>query len=128
MCMQQRCAARMLNHAGGTLYLLHMKTRAELAYALGVTDTRLCLILYRRRQRENYRTFEIPKRAGGARSISAPPRELLWLQRQACKFAKFHSRRHYVANFDLEDFFPSIHFGRTRGVFLTSPFDFGDEA
>jgi RNA-directed DNA polymerase len=128
-----------------------MNTRAELAAALGIADTRLRLILYVRRQRENYHTFEIPKISGGTRTISAPPRELLWLQQQACRFlssiyvpkpcvhgfvykknvvtnAAFHSKRQYVVNFDLEDFFPSIHFGRVRGVFLSSPFEFGEEA
>lgn len=128
-----------------------MNTRAELAAALGTTDTRLRIALYVRRQRENYNTFEVPKASGGTRTISAPPRELLWLQQQARRFlssiyipkpcvhgfvrkknvvtnAAFHSKRRYVVNFDLEDFFPSIHFGRTRGVFLSAPFNFGDEA
>jgi RNA-directed DNA polymerase len=32
--------------------------------------------------------------------------------------ASLHKRRRYVLNLDLEDFFPSINFGRVRGFFL----------
>lgn len=32
--------------------------------------------------------------------------------------ANLHKRRRYVLNMDLEDFFPSINFGRVRGFFL----------
>lgn len=32
--------------------------------------------------------------------------------------ANLHKRRRYVLNLDLEDFFPSINFGRVRGFFL----------
>ena len=32
--------------------------------------------------------------------------------------ANLHKRRRYVLNIDLEDFFPSINFGRVRGFFL----------
>ena len=34
--------------------------------------------------------------------------------------ARRHTRRRYVFNIDLQDFFPSIHFGRVRGFFLRS--------
>jgi retron EC67 protein len=33
--------------------------------------------------------------------------------------ANIHKRRRYVLNFDLKDFFPSINFGRVRGVFIS---------
>jgi RNA-directed DNA polymerase len=32
--------------------------------------------------------------------------------------ARLHKRRRYVLNLDLEDFFPSINFGRVRGFFI----------
>jgi RNA-directed DNA polymerase len=32
--------------------------------------------------------------------------------------ARQHSNRRYVFNIDLEDFFPSINFGRVRGFFI----------
>jgi hypothetical protein len=32
--------------------------------------------------------------------------------------ASLHKRRRYVLNLDLEDFFPSINFGRVRGFFI----------
>ncbi len=98
-----------------------------------------------------YKTFEIPKCTGGARVISSPPSSLLWLQRRAYSFllpyyrtkvcahgfvpersivtnSRIHTGRRLIANFDLRNFFPSIHFGRVKGVFMSHPFLFGDEA
>jgi hypothetical protein len=39
-------------------------------------------------------------------------------QRSIITNANLHKRRRYVLNLDLEDFFPSINFGRVRGFFL----------
>lgn len=38
--------------------------------------------------------------------------------------ARVHLGRRLVLNLDLLDFFPSIHFGRVRGVFMARPFEF----
>src|SRR6202040_3753547 len=96
-----------------------------------------------------YVTFDIPKRKGGKRSISAPHPMLALLQHRLSKLlydclvelkkgpspwrslahgfeqnrsiitnATLHKRRRYVLNLDLEDFFPSINFGRVRGFFI----------
>jgi len=37
--------------------------------------------------------------------------------------ARRHRRQRYVLNIDLLDFFPSIHFGRVRGLFIAQPYN-----
>jgi RNA-directed DNA polymerase len=87
----------------------------------------------------NYVTFAIPKRRGGERLIMAPKRRLKALQRQlnallcsklpasehAHGFRSGHSVRtnaqphvgkRVVLHLDIREFFPSIHFGRVRGL------------
>jgi len=39
-----------------------------------------------------------------------------------------HKKKKWVINIDLQDFFPSIHFGRVRGLFLSEPFNCTEEA
>ncbi len=125
-----------------------MQDRKDVAAALGVSEKLLCYVLYGARLRRRYQQFDIPKRSGGIRIISAPPRGLLNIQRRAYqvllqyyrpKFcvhgfvpnrgivtnARPHARKRLLVNFDLEDFFPSIYFGRVRGLFTSRPFGFG---
>ncbi len=102
-----------------------------------------------------YKTFQIPKRNGGQRTIKAPIDALKLLQRRLSDLlqncvdeintasqrkdrtahgfkrkrsiitnARQHRHRRWVFNLDLEDFFPSINFGRVRG-FLLKNRDFG---
>ena len=98
-----------------------------------------------------YSTFTIPKRSGGTRVISAPhptikilqskvneilklvyePRESTHgfaLDRSVATNARRHVNRRWVLNLDLLDFFPSIHFGRIRGVLIKPPYDVGPTA
>ncbi len=128
-----------------------MRTLDDLAKKLKVSGKFLRYVLYGRRDRTRYKSFDIPKRSGGYRTISAPPRRLRWLQYLAYTFllthykrkkcvhgfvkgqsivsnASPHCRSRHIVNIDLKDFFPSIHFGRVRGVFLSPPFSFGEEA
>ena len=42
--------------------------------------------------------------------------------------ALMHKNKRWVINIDLKDFFPSIHFGRVRGLFLAEPFHCTEEA
>jgi RNA-directed DNA polymerase len=53
---------------------------------------------------------------------SPPPRRSLAhgfeRKRSIITNANLHKRRRYVLNLDLEDFFPSINFGRVRGFFI----------
>jgi RNA-directed DNA polymerase len=87
-----------------------------------------------------YRTFEIPKRRGGTRTISAPYPALLeaqrWINRKVLsrvaihgsaqafvhgrsilKNAEYHLNRRSLLRVDLKDFFPSITLRRILGVF-----------
>jgi RNA-directed DNA polymerase len=100
---------------------------------------------------KRYRRFEIVKRTGGSREIAAPSRPLKELQRRLAGHlhdwyspsthvtgyvrgrgpkpnAEPHRRQEWVLRVDLAEFFPSIHFGRVRGMFLAKPFSFGREA
>jgi RNA-directed DNA polymerase len=88
---------------------------------------------------KKYIHFEIPKKTGGKRTITAPDKFLKKIQRRinllltlffepksaAHGFledrsivtnAKIHVGKKYVLNIDLKDFFPSIHFGRIKAV------------
>jgi RNA-directed DNA polymerase len=88
---------------------------------------------------KKYVKFEIPKKTGGVRTITAPDKFLKKIQRRInlliCLFfevksaahgfveersivsnAKIHVGKKYVLNVDLKDFFPSIHFGRIKAV------------
>ncbi|MCS3505209.1 retron Ec67 family RNA-directed DNA polymerase/endonuclease [Achromobacter sp. JUb104] len=57
-------------------------TLRDLAELLGVTAPGLAYILYHKPRDQLYRAFEIPKRKGGTRSISAPADELKTIQKK----------------------------------------------
>jgi RNA-directed DNA polymerase len=128
----------------GAAELLACKDQADLAAFLGATRAALRLHLYSVASRP-YTVFSIPKAAGGSRLIAAPPPMIkVWQRRllpalNALYVAKAgvngfvkgrgilrnalpHVAARLVLNLDIEDFFPSIHFGRVRGVFLKPPF------
>lgn len=88
---------------------------------------------------KKYINFEIPKKTGGNRTITAPDKFLKAVQRSINLLltlffepkpashgflqnrsivtnAKNHVNKNYVLNIDLKDFFPSIHFGRIKAV------------
>ena len=102
--------------------------------------------LYVTPSESRYKTFTLRKRSGGVRNISAPANAIKILQSklnqvlQAVYQPRFsvygftrqrnirgnalvHARQRYVFNIDLEDFFPSINFGRVRGLFLSKPYE-----
>jgi RNA-directed DNA polymerase len=120
-----------------------LKTPADLAALLSTTERRLSHHLYRAPL--PYRTFSIPKASGGHRTILAPPDVVKAWQtvvlhcmsaiyvptravhgfapaRSVVTNAHVHTRRRLVLNLDLENFFPTIHFGRVRGVLQSPPF------
>jgi len=95
--------------------------------------------------RSRYTTFQIPKRRGGARTINAPATALKIIQQKLNQIllnvyqpkppvhsfvhgrsivtnANLHSGHRNVLNVDLKDFFPSINFGRVRGMFMGTPY------
>ena len=123
-----------------------IKEIADLAAFLGTTEKRLFYHLYSP-SRPRYRLFRIPKASGGYRDISAPPSTIGAWQRSLLpvleallspnpyvhgfvtnRSIRSNGQRHVrsgaVLNFDLQNFFPSIHFGRVRGLFHAHPFDF----
>ncbi|MCE5181694.1 MAG: trypsin-like peptidase domain-containing protein [Betaproteobacteria bacterium] len=95
-----------------------------------------------------YKTFSIAKKSGGIRTIDAPKKKIKAIQWKTLALikeyyqcvktpvhgfakgksivtnAQQHLEKTFVFNVDLEDFFPSIHFGRVRGIFLKKPFEF----
>jgi retron-type reverse transcriptase len=119
-----------------------LSTPSELAEALGLSISRLRWLAFHAEAatRVHYVTFEVPKKSGGTRRLSAPHRSLAAAQRwildrivgmlpiepEAHGFvpgrsiltnATPHSGRSVVVNLDLKDFFPSIGFRRVRSVF-----------
>jgi RNA-directed DNA polymerase len=95
-----------------------------------------------------YSTFSIPKKSGGERQIDAPNEKLKSIQRSVADLlydcaeeiekenprghlshgfrrgrsiitnARVHTNRRFVLNLDIQDFFPTINFGRVRGYFI----------
>ncbi|MDP8215824.1 MAG: reverse transcriptase domain-containing protein [Candidatus Kaelpia imicola] len=97
-----------------------------------------------------YKKFTIPKKSGGQREINAPILPLKAIQnrlnfilqniytpksyvhgfvkkRSILTNARNHVSKSFVGNIDLKDFFPSINFGRVRGVFIAAPFEFNNK-
>jgi RNA-directed DNA polymerase len=124
-------------------------TQEDLAPAFGVAEDFLLFHLYSK-YAPKYKTFTIPKASGEDREICVPPPHLMEWQRQLCEFlnkhyvrkpsvhgfvaghsirsnAEEHVHRHLVLNIDIRDFFPSIHYGRVRGIFSQHPFNFSHQ-
>ncbi len=119
-----------------------MSTPADVARELKLTIPRLRWLCFHAdaMQRMHYVNFEIPKRSGGTRVLSAPHVTLATAQqwvlhsvleklpvedeahgfvrgRSTVTNALPHVKRDLVVNLDLSDFFPTIRFPRVRGVF-----------
>ena len=126
-------------------------TREDVAKLLGISDKSLRYFLYKRRPENMYHTFDIPKKNGSKRIISAPNIELKNIQRKlanvlsavyvpkVCAFgfvdgknnvgnAALHCRKRLVFNIDLKDYFSQIHFGRVRGMLMKKPYCISEEA
>jgi RNA-directed DNA polymerase len=118
-----------------------LKTLVDVAHLLGTSAKQLQFLLYGRRAHQRYKQFTIAKRGGGTRIILAPRSDLKVLQRElATRLADaytirepvygfvrgrciadnagIHLGRRHVLNVDLKDFFPSINYGRVRGLFI----------
>ncbi len=125
-----------------------LRTRQDVAQLLDIDDSRLVYHLYIVPPSKRYTAFDIPKKPGGVRKISAPATALKIIQRKLNQVlqhvyepkapvhgficgrsivtnAKMHrkQKRKYVFNVDLKDFFPSINFGRVRGMFMAIPYE-----
>lgn len=128
---------------------LEISNRADLARVLGTTEQKLAYVIYKIPDSCRYHSFEIPKRNGGTRLINAPDKRLKALQRKLADYlsevypkhlaaygfvegkntylnASVHLKRRWVVSIDIKDFFPSIHFGRVKGMFQSRPFSFDE--
>ncbi|MDP3277054.1 MAG: reverse transcriptase domain-containing protein [Deltaproteobacteria bacterium] len=119
-----------------------LATPKDVADVLGLSLSELRWLCFHSvaAEKTHYVHFTIPKRSGGTRTLSAPHQKLStaqhWLlthvleklktEAPAHGFIKGHSTvtnalphlgRDVVVNLDLEAFFPTITFGRVRGVF-----------
>ena len=123
-----------------------LDTPNAVADLLEVDYATLSYHLYRASTGSRYKMFRLKKRTGGFRQIRAPHSALKILQeklnrilqvsytprncvhgfvanRSLVSNARPHVRAQWVLNIDLEDFFPSINFGRVRGIFAAAPFN-----
>ena len=128
---------------------LTVETKRELAQVLGIEYKILIYNLYKIPDSKKYLEFEIQKRNGGKRKICAPNSGIKYIQRilnqillqiypvKSCVHgfvrekgitsnSSKHVNKKLLINIDLENFFPSINFGRVRGIFKSHPFNFND--
>jgi retron-type reverse transcriptase len=126
--------------AAAGLPVLHTPT--DLAAALGLTIPKLRWLCFHTEAatRIHYVQFEVAKKSGGTRTLSAPHRTLAAAQewvlanvlaklpteepahgfvagRSTLTNAQPHAGKDVVVNLDLEGFFPSIGFARVRHLF-----------
>ncbi|MED5423309.1 MAG: retron Ec67 family RNA-directed DNA polymerase/endonuclease, partial [Pseudomonadota bacterium] len=117
----------------------------DLSNLLGYTPANLAYIIYKIPSEHKYKRIRKKKRNGNYREIYAPTQKLKLLQKRLLSLlnkctenatnkkaishgfknglsiatnAEIHKKQSYVFNIDLEDFFPSINFGRIRGAFI----------
>ncbi len=119
-----------------------LQSADAIAEAIGMKINTLRFITFNRRvsRVSNYVRFEIPKRSGGTRRISAPLPTLKYTQdwvlrnmleklplnpaaqgfcrdRSIVSNAKPHVGADVVINIDLKDFFPTLTYKRVKGLF-----------
>lgn len=121
--------------------LAHLDSVSALAEGLGLTPPELrFLCSHRPADRvSHYRTWTIPKRSGGARTITAPKQRLKaaqrWLLRNVVQKLPVHTAAHgflpersirtnaaahagaeLIVKVDLQDFFPTVTLPRVKGL------------
>ena len=124
---------------------LRLCSPQDVAQVLDIDYGVLVYHLFKVPDDEKYTIFSIPKRSGGSRTIAAPATALKLIQqklnqvlqatyqpkpsvhgfvqgRSIVTNASRHLKRRYLFNVDLKDFFPSINFGRVRGMFMAAPY------
>jgi RNA-directed DNA polymerase len=124
---------------------------ADVAELLEVGPSQLTYALWRMPDCEKYASWTIRKRSGGTRTISAPLKTHRILQQKLAYIlslvaqrrtiahgfvparsistnASPHLRSYWILNIDIKDFFPSINFGRIRGMLMSRPYQIGQRA
>lgn len=125
---------------------LSLNTPQDVASLLDISYSQLVYHVYKTHKTRRYTTLTIPKKGGGTRNISAPATPLKLIQRSLNTIlatvysprrsvngfvedrtivtnAQFHVGSKWILTVDIEDFFPSINFGRVRGLFLKPPYN-----
>jgi retron-type reverse transcriptase len=129
---------------------LAIKSVRELTVFLGVSYEDFTFLLYRKPAASRYKSFIISKKNGQPRLIEAPIKPIRAMQRKLAdvlseiyrprkavygfvrqgsikRNAENHCNRPWVLNFDLKDFFHSVHFGRVLAIFQGWRFKFPRE-
>lgn len=119
----------------------------DVSLVLGLDPAKFFYVVQNSDNGSYYRKFQIPKKSGGMRNISQPVRGLALAQDRLAQIlsshyrpksfvkgyvkgqsfltnAQYHEKQKWILNIDIENFFPSINFGRVRGLFLSSFFGF----
>ena len=122
-----------------------LKRPEDIADVLEVRYRDLNYWIYRTPEWQRYATFDIPKKSGMTRRIDSPTTNVKILQHKLNQVLRSiyrskpsvhgfvmgksvksnalqHVGKRWVFNVDLEDFFPSINFGRVRGMFMGKPY------
>ena len=118
----------------------------DVASLLEIHYSLLIYHIYGSPEQKRYEKFLIPKKSGGFREIYAPVTALKIIQRKLNTVLQHvyepkpsahgfirgrnivtnatpHAGKKYVLNVDLKDFFPTINFGRVRGMFAAFPYN-----
>jgi len=128
---------------------LSLTSPRDVAKLLEYRYSALVYQLYKVPDDKKYEVFEIPKKSGGIRTITSPSPILKLIQRRLAEIlqntykpkpvvygfvtgknivdnARRHKKKSWVLNIDLENFFPSINFGRVRGMLMGKPYNLPD--
>ncbi|OKH39597.1 hypothetical protein NIES2119_04780 [[Phormidium ambiguum] IAM M-71] len=123
-------------------------SHSAIAKAMGISVNKLRFLAFSRK-RYHYRNFQIPKKTGAKRDISAPMPYLqqaqYWIQHNILKKLELHNAAHgfcrersiitnaqphvgseVIINIDFKDFFPTISYKRVKGLFKS--FGYSEEA
>ncbi|MDF5721844.1 MAG: reverse transcriptase domain-containing protein [Rhizonema sp. PD37] len=127
-----------------------LESSRDVAQLLQVPYKNLIYYIYRQSEDSRYKTFTVPKKSGGSRTIHSPNKSLAIIQRKLSQVlytiyrprasvhgfaakrniitnAKAHTKKKFILNLDLKDFFDSINFGRVRGLFIAKPYGLNEE-
>ena len=123
-----------------------LRSPEAIAGLLEVKYNDLVYWIYRTPTTKRYTSFPVKKKSGTPRKIDAPTKNIKILQQKLNQVlqsvyspkhcvhgfapersvktnALMHVEKRYVFNIDLKDFFPSINFGRFRGMFMGKPYN-----
>ncbi|MBD2345064.1 reverse transcriptase domain-containing protein [Anabaena subtropica] len=129
---------------------LQLKSPRDVARLLQIPYNYLIYAIYRKDESLRYRTFNIPKKSGDYRVISSPHKSLAIIQRKLSQIlyavykprpsihgfaakrsiitnAQAHTKKKFILNIDIKDFFDSINFGRVRGLFMAKPYELNEK-